>query len=621
MRKSTDKPEKKKLPAVTKEVQQKKAKEDHTTQFRDERPETAAIKQLQSMANDYSAEPIQQKKNDTGLPDQLKSGIENVSGHSMDDVKVHRNSSKPSQLNAHAYAQGSEIHLASGQEKHLAHEAWHVVQQKQGRVKPTKQMNGSVNINDDAGLENEADVMGAKVAQAKVKPAESLTAGKVGSTAQLVLDETKRQETDVRMDHLVLDAKVILKFLKQQGEDWAKIYGEKGKEQAETMVRDKLEGKKKDYPAEIRREALKRYWASLSAEEKLELVSEAGGVLSKVAKVMASAGLHVASEVIQSGGSGSSGGSKPKKEKQEEEPAKKPAKKKRSSPSVAWISELTTDDLDTLYQVYKQKKKVMKKIDEYQQKLVGESGKIGKAVGAYVGGKKTQMEFINRVNERKQDFLVAKKRYLFLRDTIEKNQDKPRYKDELAALLDVFVNIKGPAAIYIGLFDFEKQDEFSELCSIALGNLKAANIKRPAFAMVEKVGSTIMSGLKKAKDFVSGKSEEEEARTQLVLENAQESAAANLASTVGKSWGGVTTFWSKPAGVTAISKALSKGKSPKAKLQIASGLAKESAGKESSNRDAMTQIFYDALADVNVEDVQSVNRTASILAEVGGQLG
>lgn len=620
MRKSTEKTEKKKKPVINQEVQQKKAEKDTTAQFKDERPETMAIKQLQSMANDYSAQSVQKKDNDTGLPDQLKSGIENASGYSMDDVKVHRNSSKPAQLNAHAYAQGTNIHLASGQEKHLPHEAWHVVQQKQGRVKPTKQVNGSVNVNDDAGLESEADVMGAKVAQTKMKPDQALTTGAVGSTAQLVLDESKREETDVRMDHLVLDAKVILKFLKQQGEDWAKIYGEKGKEQAETMVKDKLEGKKKDYPAEIRREALKRYWASLSAEEKLELVSEAGGVLSKVAKVMASAGLQVASEVVQSGGSGSSGGSKAKKEKQEE-PVKKPAKKKRSSPSVAWISELTTDDLDTLYQVYKQKKKVMKKIDEYQQKLVGESGKIGKAIGAYVGGKKTQLEFVNRVNERKQDFLVAKKRYLFLKAAIEKNKDNARYKEELAALQDVFTNIKGPAAIYIGLFDFEKQDEFSELCSIALGNLKAANIKRPAFVMVEKVGSTIMSGFKKVKDFVSGKGEEEEARLQLVLENAQESAAANLASTVGKSWGGITTFWSKPAGVTAITKAVSKGKTAKAKLQIASGLAKESAGKESSNRDAMTQIFYDALADINVDDVHSVNQTASILAEVGGQLG
>jgi hypothetical protein len=113
--------------------------------------------------------PVQKKKNNTGLPDNLKSGIENLSGLAMDDVKVHYNSAKPAQLNAHAYAQGSDIHLASGQEKHLAHEAWHVVQQKQGRVQPTMQMKGSVAVNDDAGLENEADVMGAKAIQRKEK--------------------------------------------------------------------------------------------------------------------------------------------------------------------------------------------------------------------------------------------------------------------------------------------------------------------------------------------------------------------------------------------------------------------------------------------------------------------
>jgi hypothetical protein len=52
--------------------------------------------------------------------------------------------------------------LGAGQEKHLPHEAWHVVQQKQGRVKPTMQMKDKVNINDTAGLEKEADVMGIK---------------------------------------------------------------------------------------------------------------------------------------------------------------------------------------------------------------------------------------------------------------------------------------------------------------------------------------------------------------------------------------------------------------------------------------------------------------------------
>jgi hypothetical protein len=42
----------------------------------------------------------------------------------------------------------------------LPHEGWHLVQQRQGRVKPTLQMKGGVYINDNEGLEHEADVMG-----------------------------------------------------------------------------------------------------------------------------------------------------------------------------------------------------------------------------------------------------------------------------------------------------------------------------------------------------------------------------------------------------------------------------------------------------------------------------
>jgi len=81
---------------------------------------------------------------------------------SLDHVKVHYNSAQPAQLNALAYAQGTDIHIAPGQEQHLPHEAWHVVQQAQGRVQPTMQMKDGVPVNDDAGLEHEADVMGAK---------------------------------------------------------------------------------------------------------------------------------------------------------------------------------------------------------------------------------------------------------------------------------------------------------------------------------------------------------------------------------------------------------------------------------------------------------------------------
>lgn len=170
--------------SVANEDSQKLSSSESTFQFVDNRPEAVAQRKLQVMANSSSQQvkqaaqlqamhnnhstqqqPIQKKENNTGLPDKLKTGMENLSGMSLDDVRVHRNSDKPAQLQAHAYAQGSDIHLAPGQEKHLPHELGHVVQQKQGRVKPTLQMKGKVNVNDDAGLEKEADVFGAKALQ------------------------------------------------------------------------------------------------------------------------------------------------------------------------------------------------------------------------------------------------------------------------------------------------------------------------------------------------------------------------------------------------------------------------------------------------------------------------
>ncbi|MFC1750877.1 DUF4157 domain-containing protein [Pseudomonadota bacterium] len=131
-------------------------------------PQAKQTAQLQAMADhacSQQREFIQKKGNNTGLPDDLKTGMENLSGMSLDDVKVHRNSDKPSQLQAHAYAQGADIYLGSGQEKHLPHELGHVVQQKQGKVKPTMQLKGRVQVNDDERLEREADVMGVKALQ------------------------------------------------------------------------------------------------------------------------------------------------------------------------------------------------------------------------------------------------------------------------------------------------------------------------------------------------------------------------------------------------------------------------------------------------------------------------
>lgn len=157
-----------------------------TTRNHPDKTQAAAQENSKTFAGSETHSVIREKQatapqapNNTGLPDNLKSGIENLSGFSMDDVRVHYNSAKPAQLQAHAYAQGTDIHVASGQEKHIPHEAWHVVQQKQGRVKPTAQLKGKVPLNDDAGLEKEADIMGARAVQT---PGAEVPAAKRGNT-------------------------------------------------------------------------------------------------------------------------------------------------------------------------------------------------------------------------------------------------------------------------------------------------------------------------------------------------------------------------------------------------------------------------------------------------------
>ncbi len=107
---------------------------------------------------------VQRQPNQTGLPDTLKTGMEDLSGISLDHVRVHRNSDKPVKVQAYAYAQGNEIYLASGQEHHLPHELGHVVQQMQGRVQTNTSVGGMA-VNDNAGLESEATAMGAMALQ------------------------------------------------------------------------------------------------------------------------------------------------------------------------------------------------------------------------------------------------------------------------------------------------------------------------------------------------------------------------------------------------------------------------------------------------------------------------
>lgn len=144
-----------------------------------------------------TARPAQRTSN--GLPPQLRAGVEALSGMDMSDVIVHSNSAKPAQLSALAYAQGSEIHLGPGQERHLPHEAWHVVQQRQGRVTATRQLAG-VGLNDDPALERDADVMGSnalRAGQGAMKSSEAVQRLKASSAVRrYVVQAGKDPEKD-----------------------------------------------------------------------------------------------------------------------------------------------------------------------------------------------------------------------------------------------------------------------------------------------------------------------------------------------------------------------------------------------------------------------------------------
>ena len=112
----------------------------------------------------------------TKMPENVQAKMESSLGADFSNVNIHKDSSKASDVGALAYAQGSDVHFAPGQfkpESHagqelLGHELTHIVQQREGRVSTNIQKKG-MNINNDPGLENEADQLGKKAANHKEK--------------------------------------------------------------------------------------------------------------------------------------------------------------------------------------------------------------------------------------------------------------------------------------------------------------------------------------------------------------------------------------------------------------------------------------------------------------------
>lgn len=113
-----------------------------------------------------------------GLPEALQQRMESAFQADFSDVAVHADSTRAATMGALAYTEGSDLHFAPGQyspgssrgRELIGHELAHVLQQRDGRVRATSRVDG-VAVNDDQGLERDADRQSRRALQAQpVRP-------------------------------------------------------------------------------------------------------------------------------------------------------------------------------------------------------------------------------------------------------------------------------------------------------------------------------------------------------------------------------------------------------------------------------------------------------------------
>ena len=135
--------------------------------------------QVSSLLSSNNQAPIQRQENRTGLPDEVKDKMESTLNADFSNVNIQTNSDSATKAGALAYTQGNNVHFAPGQFKPdtrsgqelIGHELTHVVQQRESSVPATTSV-GGMPVNDDPGLEMEADRMGSKAASADIDSAQ-----------------------------------------------------------------------------------------------------------------------------------------------------------------------------------------------------------------------------------------------------------------------------------------------------------------------------------------------------------------------------------------------------------------------------------------------------------------
>lgn len=141
------------------------------------------------------------------LPDDLRTRMEHALGADFSAVRIHEGP-QATAMGALAYTQGTNIHFAPGQYdpgsrrslELLGHELTHVVQQAQGRVAATPLAKGQA-INDEPSLEREADLMGARAAQAVTASGGAAASATVALSGASSLHTARRVPLGSRLDH------------------------------------------------------------------------------------------------------------------------------------------------------------------------------------------------------------------------------------------------------------------------------------------------------------------------------------------------------------------------------------------------------------------------------------
>ena len=124
-------------------------------------------------------------------------------GADFSSVRVHHDG-QAEQMGAQAFAQGEDIHLASGKgdpattegRALLGHELAHVVQQREGRVDAPEGQGKDAPVVADRALEDEADRAGQAIARGLPVPAESRARGGAGATGA---PQAKRAGAPIQM--------------------------------------------------------------------------------------------------------------------------------------------------------------------------------------------------------------------------------------------------------------------------------------------------------------------------------------------------------------------------------------------------------------------------------------